>query len=290
MMAITFDDLPAVSVVRQDDHYREALTDRLLGAIGRQRVPAIGFVNEGKLFADGRLVPRRVELLQRWLAANLELGNHTYDHTDLHLTSLAEFERGVLEGEAVTRAMLAKAGRTPRYFRHPFLHTGRDLATKRKFEQFLHEHGYRVAPVTVDNYDYLFAAAYDRALEHGDSAGARAIAETFLEYMLRVVAYYEGQSRALFGREIPQVLLLHANWLNATHLDELVEALRARGYRFTTLDAALTDFAYRSQDEFVGPGGISWLHRWALTSGRRGAFFAGEPEVPKEIQATAQAR
>lgn len=289
-MAITFDDLPTVSVLPQTDQRREALTDLLLVAISRQRVPAMGFVNENKLFAEGMLVPRRAALLQRWLSAGLELGNHSYAHSDLHLISLAAFERDVLEGESVTRALLATTGRTLRYFRHPFLHTGRDLATRQEFELFLEQHGYRVAPVTIDNYDYIFAAAYDRTLARGDSLAAEGIAETYLGYMLRVVRYYEDQSRALLGREIPQVLLLHANWLNATHLDGLVDSLRARGYAFITLDSALTDTAYGSPDEYVGPAGISWLHRWALTAGRKGSFFAGEPEVPQGIRAAAQAR
>jgi hypothetical protein len=35
---------------------------------------------------------------------------------------------------------------------------------------------------------------------------------------------------------------------------------------------------------FVGPGGITWLHRWALTQGKRGGFFAGEPTVPEWIE------
>lgn len=29
---------------------------------------------------------------------------------------------------------------------------------------------------------------------------------------------------------------------------------------------------------------ITWLHRWALTTGKRGAIFAGEPEVPNWVQ------
>jgi hypothetical protein len=47
---------------------------------------------------------------------------------------------------------------------------------------------------------------------------------------------------------------------------------------------------YRSPDEYVGPAGITWLHRWALTAGRRGAVFAGEPEVPAWIEQAAAGR
>jgi len=88
-------------------------------------VPAIGFVNERKLQPGGSVDPRRVALLQQWLDAGLELGNHTFSHTDLHRASVQVFQRDVLEGEKVTRRLLAAKGNTPRYFRHPFLHTGR---------------------------------------------------------------------------------------------------------------------------------------------------------------------
>lgn len=55
------------------------------------------------------------------------------------------------------------------------------------------------------------------------------------------------------------------------------------GYEFVSLEAALEDPAYASADDYFGPSGITWLHRWALTQGKRGAFFAGEPEVPEWI-------
>ena len=31
---------------------------------------------------------------------------------------------------------------------------------------------------------------------------------------------------------------------------------------------------------YVGGGGITWLHRWALTKRLPKTFFAGEPETP----------
>ena len=54
-----------------------------------------------------------------------------------------------------------------------------------------------------------------------------------------------------------------------------------------TLYQALRDPAYASPDRYVGDAGITWLHRWAITQGRRGAVFAGEPEVPKWVERAA---
>lgn len=290
-IAVTIDDLPVASSLAPDPAREEEVTAALLAALARQGIPAVGFVNEAKLAPDGEVDPRRVALLRRWLDAGLELGNHTHSHPDLHEVGREAYEADVLRGERVTRPLVEAAGGRLRFFRHPFLRTGRDLETRRAFEAFLAEHGYRVAPVTIDNYDYRFAAAYDRAASRGDSAAAQRVRAAYLAYMEAVVAYYEAQTEALFGRPIPHVLLLHASALNAASLDDLAGMLRERGYAFAPLERVLEDPAYASEDGYTGPAGITWLHRWALTAGKRGAFFAGEPEVPAWIdEAAAPAR
>ena len=288
-MAITIDDLPTASVLGQDIERAERTTKDLLAAIKRSEVPAIGFVNEGKLQSNGKVDPRRVALLQAWLDAGLELGNHTYSHPDLHRVELKAFQDQVLSGEVVTRRLLAAKGQKPRYFRHPFLHTGRSLEVRDGLVAFLKEHGYEVAPVTVDNYDYVFAAAYDRSVAAGDAAQTASVEGAYLDYMEAAVAYYEQQSLAIVGREMAQTLLLHASALNAATLDGLVGRLRKRGYRFVSLEEALKDPAYDLKDEYIGAAGMTWLHRWALTAGRKG-IFAGEPVVPEWIQKLSEVR
>jgi peptidoglycan/xylan/chitin deacetylase (PgdA/CDA1 family) len=282
MVAVTFDDLPAISRRDRSVAMHAGITERLLRQIAEHRVPAIGFVNEEKLLTDGRVDERRVALLRRWVEAGLELGNHAYSHPDFHTTPVDTYIADVARGDSVTRLVMQSAGRRPRFFRHPFLHAGRSLEDRRRFEGFLAERGYRVAPVTIDNYDYLFAAAYDQAT---DDATRRRLADEYVRYMEAVTAYYEQQSVALFGREIRQVLLLHANNINADHFGGLAEMYRRRGYSFIPLEQALEDPAYASEDTYTGPAGITWLHRWALTQGKRGSFFAGEPTIPEWVEA-----
>ncbi|MEE8524760.1 MAG: polysaccharide deacetylase, partial [Thermoanaerobaculia bacterium] len=155
---------------------------------------------------------------------------------------------------------------------------------------FLTERGYRVAPVTVDNSEWIFARAYDEALDRGDKPLGQRLGDAYQVYMEAMVEYYEGQSLALFEREIPQVLLLHANALNAHHLAPLLKRLVARGYRFVDLDTALADPAYASPDRYIGPGGITWLHRWALTREVDRSIFSGEPATPEWVQEVAGIR
>lgn len=287
-VAITFDDLPGVSALHGDAAFFDRVNRELIASLRRHRVPAIGFVNESKLAYSGAVEPARVALLQLWLDAGLELGNHTYSHLDLHSAHVEDYTRDILRGEAVTRPLMTAAGQTLRFFRHPYLRTGRDAATRSRVDGFLQSRGYTVAPVTIDNFDYTFAAAYDRAVAAGDTTRAARVVEAYVDYMARVTAYYEQQAHAIVGRELPQILLLHVNALNARAFDALAAMLTGRGYAFVPLAQALGDAAYSSPDEFFGPGGISWLHRWALTAGTRGAFFAGEPELPDWIVSAAK--
>jgi len=279
-MAVTFDDLPGVVAPGEGVAELRVITEKLVRAIVANGIPAVGFVNEGKLAPQGTPEPDRIALLARWVSAGLELGNHTYSHWDLHKTSLDQFEEDVVRGEETTKALLSSQHARLRYFRHPFLHTGRSLDTRRALEDFLARRGYRVAPVTLDNSEWVFARAYALAKQRGDARAAAKVASAYIPYMEAKIEYFERQSVRIFSREIRQILLVHANALNADHFRDLVRRLRARGYAFISLDRALEDPAYTSADTFTGPGGITWLHRWALTARGRDGILAGEPATP----------
>jgi peptidoglycan/xylan/chitin deacetylase (PgdA/CDA1 family) len=281
-LAVTFDDLPGVSVAGSGEGGLVSLrrmTEKLVRVLSSEHVPAVAFVNEGKLGPAGAADPERVALLRRWSDAGIELGNHTFGHLDFHRVPLVRFEEDVTRGEPVTRALLAERGDRLRWFRHPFLHTGIRLEDKRALDEFLAARGYRIAPVTIDNSEWIFAKAYSSALDSGDAALAGRVAGAYVPYMDAKFDYFERQSRELFGREVRQVLLVHANSLNADHFAQVLRRIRRRGYRLVSLERALEDPAYSTApDTFTGRGGISWLHRWALSSGHRP--LAGEPRAP----------
>jgi peptidoglycan/xylan/chitin deacetylase (PgdA/CDA1 family) len=278
-VAVTIDDLPLNSL-RRDLTTQTTITRKLLHAIKSNKVPAIGFVNENKLLTNGELDEKRVTLLQMWVDAHLELGNHTFSHPDINRTPLDTYKQDVIRGEEVTRRLLRAQGQELRYFRHPFLHAGNNIETKLEFEKFLAERGYRIAPVTIDNSEWIFASAYEKALVRGDKQMAKRVAEAYIPYMAKKFAYFEQQSTALFGYEMKQVLLIHANSLNADYFDKLARMIKKRGYDFISLEEALTDKAYKSPDTYAGPAGITWIHRWAITAGKGDDFFRGEPRTP----------
>jgi peptidoglycan/xylan/chitin deacetylase (PgdA/CDA1 family) len=160
-VALTFDDLPALSL-SPTLGYARITTDRLLAGLRRDHIPATGFVNEGKLEGTDRM--GRINLLDAWLDAGMDLGNHTYSHVSLTHTPVDAYIADTLKGESVTRALLARRGREPRWFRHPYLETGPTIEARQAFEAWLAQHGYRVAPVSMENADWMFALAYDDAV------------------------------------------------------------------------------------------------------------------------------
>lgn len=277
-VALTFDDLPWATPGGRPLGDAPRRMSALLGALAAAGAPAVGFVNEGQLEGEAeRAAPRR--MIQIWAGAGFELGNHTYSHRSLSTTPIDEFKADVLRGAAEIRALAERYGSQVRYFRHPFTHTGPTREVRDAFEAFLAEHGYVVAPFTIENADYLFNAAYLRALEREDEALAVRLRQIYEDHTLRMFRFFERLSVETFGREVPQILLLHANHLNADALPALLDRMRDRGYRFVTLDAALADPAYRTPDEYVGRHGPSWLHRWRIARGLP-SKLADEPEPP----------
>ena len=262
-VALTFDDLPAVPMRSLADARR--ITDDLLAGLARHQIPAMGLVNEGKLVHPDEY-PGRLDLLRRWLADGHLLGNHTANHPSIDAVGADAFQADVLAGEPALRELLAERRQSLRYFRHPYLQTGRRAEERRQVDRFLAERGYTIVPVTLENNDWLFNAVYVRALREGDPATAERVAEAYLDHTDQLLGFLESVARRFFEREIPHILLLHANWLNTDHLDGLVGRLRARGYDFVDVPTALEDPAYGSADTFVGPQGAHWLYRWVVSA------------------------
>ncbi|HTS36207.1 MAG TPA: polysaccharide deacetylase family protein [Candidatus Solibacter sp.] len=278
-VAVTIDDLPAGMADRLPAADITAMTAKLLGTLRDQKIPVVGFVNEKKLFKPGE-VDERIKALQMWLDYGFELGNHTFSHASLNQVGLKAWEDDVVQGEGVVNLMLAPRKLKMRYFRHPYLDTGRDLVTRREAEKFLIDRGYRIAPITLDGWDWAFAGVYEDAKKRNDTALQQQIVKDYLAYHDAVFAYSEQLSTRIVGYEPKQILLLHASNLEADHISELLDLLRKRGYRFITLEDALGDAAYSLPDTYVGEEGTGWLDHWAITQGK---IPQGAPQFPEWV-------
>ncbi|UAK22859.1 polysaccharide deacetylase family protein [Sphingomonas nostoxanthinifaciens] len=278
-VAITFDDLPIFGLHATATE-AGAITTGLLDGFRSHHWQVTGFVNEIQLAGPDR--EQRIGLLRRWLDAGMDLGNHSYSHLSLTKTPLDAYIADVARGEAVTRVLDREHGKQERWFRHPYLETGPTLAIRHGFEAWLKDHGYRVAPVSMENSDWEFAEPYDAAIARHDEAQAAAIRAAYLDYTAAALPWYRKAAVTLLGREPAFVLLLHASRLNAASIDALAAILDANGLRSVTLDRAMRDPAYRIADDYVGPDGDEWLTRWSLTL-HRDLPYASLPKVPAWI-------
>src|ERR1051325_6347075 len=278
-MAVTFDDLPYVNF--GDDTYvknARAATVKILSTLKKHKVLAVGFVNEDKL-ANSR---ERIALLRQWVEAGMVLGNHTYSHPDFNRLTVEEFEEEITKGDVVTRQLMRSREPYQRYFRHPMTHTGDTTEKKEAIEKFLAARGYKVTPHTIENSDFIFNVPYAEAVQKGDTAVAKRLRDAYLDLTIAATEFAEKISPQIFGREIPQLLLIHSNDLNADCLDEMLQRFEARGYKFVSLDEVMSDPAYQTKDTLVSQTGPTWLFRWAKSKGMN-LDFSADPDPPKWV-------
>ena len=66
-----------------------------------------------------------------------------------------ECRKAIVRGEVISKAILERRGKKLVWFRYPFLATLNNEPAK-AIEDFLHQRGYKIAPVSVDYHDYSF--------------------------------------------------------------------------------------------------------------------------------------
>jgi peptidoglycan/xylan/chitin deacetylase (PgdA/CDA1 family) len=246
----------------------QSINRAILRALDHHHARAIGFVNEQKISLLGEPEKGR-EILASWVSRGYDLGNHTFSHADANLLSAADFEQEVVAGEPSLRLALASAGKRIRYLRFPYNHTGDTPEKHDAIDAFLAQRGYKVATCTIDNSDYVFNAAYLKILAGGDIESAHRLRAAYLTYSSAEIDYYAGLHKQVFGREIPQVMLLHANRLNADLLETVLKLFETKHYKFIDLATAQADAAYATPETFVSKFGPMWGYRWAKELGAK---------------------
>jgi len=229
-VALTIDDLPWHAPVPRGELRRNLAL--LSGSLADAGVPATGFVNGGR----AHLAETRV-----WLEAGLPLGNHTYSHVALSDTPADSFVADILHNE---RTVLDVLGHQLQggWFRYPHLDHGTDDRKKYTVAEALRMHGYTLAPVSINTCDYAFAC------HEGFRQPSARLLDLYCNHVLDCVRHFTRLGRRLHDRDVPHVLLLHANALNAQHISELLVRLLDLGCEFIPLTEALADPVYRPFD------------------------------------------
>ncbi len=138
------------------------------------------------------------------------------------------------------------AGADWHWFRYPFLQEGTDPAKRAEVRRFLASHGYHIAQVTMDFADYAYNEPYARCLAKDDQAAVARLEQAYLDSARENARGFRTLSKALYGRDIPYVLLMHIGAFDAHMLPRLIALYRELGFRFVTLPEAERDPAYAS--------------------------------------------
>lgn len=261
---VTVDDLPiALGRLHTDPQERERITNDLLDVLARHKIRAIGFVTWQNMIDD-----RDRDLLRKWLDAGHELGNHTNEHLNYTRTGIqayiADAEKGRREIAGFLRDRL-REGETARvrFFRFPFLREGDTEEKLDAMRAYLAESGQRNIPVTLDTQDWLFEEPWVEARRQKNQREMDRIGEEFQDMMRLEVRTAETTGDSLYGRALPQVLLVHANEVGAAQWDRFFTWLRDRGYRFAAADEVLADPVFSEPHRFVGHVGPGLWDRLA---------------------------
>ena len=276
-LLVSVDDLPfATARLHPDPAERERITRSLLDVLKKHKVPAVGLVIGGNIEADRKL-------LDLWLGAGYELGNHSHGHLNYTRTVAQEY---IADVEAGRRELSeALAGRKVRFFRFPFLREGDNEAKLDAMRSYLAESGQRNLPVTIDTQDWSFEESWVEARKKGDGRALARIGEEYQQSLQLEVRTYESLGDELFDRPVPQILLLHANEVGSAQWDRLFTWLEERGYRFANVDEVLADPAFARPHRYVSHFGSSLWDRLAAEQGTEKALAEVRTMIQTQVEA-----
>ena len=248
-IAITVDDLPAHGGLTPG-MTRVQIARAFVAALKAHKVPeAYGFVNAIHLARE----PASEQVLKEWRAAGFPLGNHTYSHKGVNEGTVEVFEGDIVADEPILRKYSAAADW--HYLRFPYLSAG-DAAHHDLVNEWLKEHGYRIADASSGFDDWAYTEPYNRCLGKGDTAS---IAKLKARYQARVdanIGRMKALSQVVYGRLIPQVLVIHIGGFSAVMLPDTLDRLDAGGAHYVTLAEAQRDPAYAETDPRAGDGTV----------------------------------
>ena len=248
-MAITFDDLPAHGPLPPSESRIEIAT-KIIAALHEARVaPVYGFVNG----ADLEQHPGDEDVLKAWREAGNPVGDHSWSHMNLNQHSLEEFEADVNRNQPLLMQLMKDKNDDWHWFRFPFLAEGDTPEKRAGIRKFLAQQGYRIAAVTMSFGDYQWNEPYARCKAKGDEKAIALLQSSFLFAAEDSISYYRDMSHALYGRDIPYVLLMHIGALDAEMMPRLLRLYQSKGFEFVTLEKAESDEFYRQDTDLSLP-------------------------------------
>jgi len=244
VIAFTWDDLPSHSALPPGVTRVQVAAD-LLKAAAEAKAPAFGFINAVKTEQE----PDSTPALKLWRDAGQPLGNHTWSHQNIARLTADDFIAEIARNEATLQALMGQEDW--RWLRYPFLSEGDTQDKRLAVRAWLAAHHYKIASVTMSFGDWAFNEPYARCIAKGDQAAIADLEKRFLDGAAAVADRSRAMSQALYGKDIPYVLLMHGGAFDARMAPRLYKLYRDKGFGFTTLEKAESHPFYRTD---VDPG------------------------------------
>jgi len=233
-IAITFDDLPAHSVLPPGVTRLQVAQD-VIAALKAGGVPQVyGFINGVSLEHE----PGTDAVLKAWRDAGFPLGNHGWAHLGLSKIDEATFESELTRNEPILKSLAR--GTDWHWFRFPFLDEA--SGEKRTLSRaWLAGHHYRIAAVTQSFGDYTFNEPYARCVARHDDAAIHELEQDYLDAAAAAIKLSGKTETEQFGKTPPDILLMHIGAFDAHMLPRLIALYKQEGFRFVTLPRAARD-------------------------------------------------
>jgi len=187
-------------------------------------------------------------LQEEWLRSGNLIGSLTYAGRSVKKRTVQELISDWGKNEEALAPLWSKFERKQKYLRFPGLKVRIYDQRSRELRAFLKQNGHIEVPATIDSRDDSFSQPYCAALARGDKVCANFIAATFKSLLLDKTIKARAAAGKIAGRDVKQILMIQANQLTCDLLDELLRWYKAMGVRFISLDEALRDPFYASED------------------------------------------
>ena len=119
----------------------------------------------------------------------------------------------------------------------------------------------------MDFGDWKFTAPYVRCKAAKNDAAIAEMERLYLAAVRDNVDYSRRLGRAVYGREIPQVLLMHVGAFSARMMPKVIAEYRKAGFRFVSLAEAQADRAYAEDNDPRLPARPQYLSARAVAKG-----------------------
>lgn len=245
-VAITIDDGPNLEQTPRLSP--EQRNQAMLNALAKHGVSAALFVTADYAAKQ----PAGYALAKVWGDAGHAVGNHSMSHPDLHSDniSLAQYQQEILDCDQIISTLPGYQ----KWYRYTYLREGNTPEKRDGMRNFLKQKNYRNAYVSLDTSDWRLNEKLVAVLQKNPQTDVTPIKQAYLAHIRQRAEAYRALSWQLQGRDIPQVLLIHHNLINALWLDDVLAQFKDMGWKFTTPAAAFNDPVYQLTPERAAPG------------------------------------